>query len=379
MKNFCALPFHHLMIRSDGTCQICCQHQTAPAHAVNINRTDVDTWLSGPYVQEVRGMFLADQRPPGCAACWTQEDIGAASMRTRSAREYEILGVDTAHPRVENLEIDLGNLCNLKCLMCSEKNSSALLAENRKLGINKIEQQDMDWTDLGYKQVQKLIQQRPKVLNIRGGEPLYNRRLLDLVEEIPDEQARTMVLHITTNATVWNQRWHTALRRFRIIRMMFSVDAVGDLYEYMRFPAVWTEVEKNITDICQLPNVRPLVHAVVQNLNISRLDRLIDWCHDRSLYLEFEHLSRDMSTGQSITEHLQIQNLPPAQKTLAVDSLTHLANRSHLPEHLSLFVRGCLQILDRSVADPHAWQRFRDQIQPRDRLRDRSYQRFIEE
>lgn len=367
------------MVRSDGTCQICCQHQTPKEHAVNVNRDSVDRWLTGSYVEHIRNQFLADQRPPGCAACWTHEDAGGTSMRMRSAREYEILGVDAERPRIENLEIDLGNLCNLKCLMCSEKNSSALLAENKRLGINKIDQQDMDWTDHGYDQVQALIQQRPKVLNIRGGEPFYNRRLIDIVEQIPDDLARTMVLHITTNATMWNTRWHQALGRFRLIRMMFSIDAVGDLYEYMRYPAVWSEVERNIADICQLPNVRPLVHAVVQNLNISHLGLLIDWCQDRSLYLEFEHLSRDTSTGQSITEHLQISNLPPAQMTKARYALMQLSLRSDLAEHQIEFIRGCQQILERSSPDHQAWQGFRDQILPRDRIRARSYQRFIED
>lgn len=369
MKNYCALAFDHVMIKTDGTYGICCQHNTPADRRVNINQHDHGHWQNSDYVQGVRNSFLLDQRHPGCALCWQAEDSGFDSLRTRCAKEYTLLPRD-ARRAVKNVEINLGNLCNLRCLMCSESDSSAILAENRKLGINKLTQKDLAWSDTAYENLQALIDQRPYVVNIRGGEPLYSKKLLELVDNIPITQARDMVLHITTNATVWNQQWHQALGKFRLIRFMFSVDAIGQLYEYIRYPASWPLVEDNIKSMMSLPNSKCLVHCVGQNLNISSISPLIEWCERHMIYLEIDSLV--------FPDHMQITNLPVHQKNAAVKHLERLDNQQLAP-HLAKFVRSAHDVLERTKFDCNLWQTFVANISLRDRLRGNSYRNFIKE
>ena len=110
---------------------------------MNVNKNSIDEWLNSDYLSQVRESFSKDERHPGCSECWKKEDVGFISMRHRTAREYEILKIDTEQKQIKNVEIALGNLCNLKCLMCNEQDSSSFLAENKQLGINLVEQKDI--------------------------------------------------------------------------------------------------------------------------------------------------------------------------------------------------------------------------------------------
>lgn len=369
MKNFCALPFDHVMIKPNGDLDICCTHQTPADKKININENDHDDWLVSDYVHQVRQSFISDQRHPNCSLCWQREDQGFDSLRTRSIKEFAIL---PDHPgrEIKNVEINLGNLCNLRCLMCNENNSSAILSENVRLGINKITQTDMTWNDTGYRNLEKLIAERPYVVNIRGGEPFYNKRLLQIVTDIPVTQARDMVLHITTNATVWDSQWEKALAKFRLVRFMFSLDAVGELYEYIRYPASWSLVEANVRSIMSLRNAKCMVHCVGQNLNISHIHALIEWCDQHDLYLEIEQLL--------FPPYMQMINLPDCQKKLAISHLDYLKNQC-LPNHLAKFVESTYDLLQTTSFQFSLWESFKENISMRDKLRGNSFTTWIKE
>ncbi len=365
-KNFCALPFHHVQVQTNGDFNVCCKHKMS--NQMNINTATVEEWRKSDYMNQVQQSFLQDRRHPGCATCWHTEDQGFTSMRQRMAKEFEILKIDLDQQSLTNVEIDLTNLCNLKCLMCNESESSAVLAENIQLGINKHNQKDFQWSEQALENLQELLACRPKVVNIRGGEPLYVKQLLEIIENIPEDVARTMVLHITTNGTVWTERWHRALIKFKLVRFMFSVDAVGDLYEYMRFPGLWTTTSSNIDHILKLPNVKGLVHCVIQNLNVASIGPLIDWCQQRSLWLDIALLD--------IPDYLHLTNLPEPHKDSAIKHLEQVLQK-YPHESFTAMIDNSLRMLKLREFDSQSWQAFKTNVIMRDRLRGNSFERFF--
>jgi molybdenum cofactor biosynthesis enzyme MoaA len=367
LKNFCAIPFHHVQIRTNGDFNVCCNHGIQ--QEMNINTHTVEQWRGSKHLAEVQQAFLNDEKHPGCQRCWRLEDQGYTSLRQRVAGEYQILKVDVEQKQLTNVEVDLTNLCNLKCLMCNEHESSSILAENTQLGINRISQKDVKWTDTAYENLKSVLMSGPKIVNIRGGEPLYIKQLLELVENVPEQRAKTIALHITTNATVWNDRWARALSKFKLVRFMFSVDAVEELYEYMRFPGKWSVVASNIDTILQLPNAKCLVHCVVQNLNVASLGSLIAWCADRSLWLNLSVLENP--------QHLILTNLPDAHRSKAILHLKNVLARNHNP-NLTQTLQNLSSSLERSKFDSASWNQFTNNITMRDRLRGNDYKKFIE-
>lgn len=351
-----------------GDYAVCCLHKTPKQHRLNLRDADPDVWLKSGYLEEVQNSFRENQKHPGCHQCWNDEDSGFGSMRTRTEKEYKIFGINPKNPTIVNAEIQLGNLCNLTCLMCNEYESSAILAENRKLGINKIQQRDIDWNERSWENLQKILDKSPKILNLRGGEPLYNKKILDILENIPQDQKRKMMLHLTTNATEWNDRWAQVLAGFKMVRMMISIDAIGHIYEYIRFPAKWVQVEQNVKKIQNLPNARIVINAVVQNLNILHLGDLISWCQANNLYLILDRLKHP--------KHLELTNLPIAPRTQAIQDLKKLSDLS-LPADLAKFIESSILELSNRGFDQGLWDEFQTQVTMREKLRGNDYRSIL--
>lgn len=370
MSNYCAMPFNHTTIGTDGTFQVCCWHFTPPEHIVNINTSPYEVWKQSPYLKEVQESFKNNQPHPGCHKCWETEKANQTSLRKRTAKDYQLMKATGTTPSDSpiDIEIQLGNLCNLKCIMCHEASSSAILAENQKLGIAKYSQKDFAWTPDAYKNLEKLIATRPKIINVRGGEPLYNKDLLSIIENFPDDIFKNTLLHITTNATQWSDRWQKALSKFRVVRVMLSIDAVGELYEYIRFPASWKEVDDNIQEMQSMPSLKLMVNSVVQNLNISTIGDLVAWANQRNLFISFSQLL--------VPEYLRYTNLLPEHNQKAIEHLRSLLDQPLEPS-TKTFLTTCYNHLLVNNFDPILWQKFVDNISLRDNIRGNSYKKFL--
>lgn len=370
MSKYCALPFAHTTIDTQGVFQLCCWHFTPDEHKVNINSGNYQTWNTNQYLNEVRESFRNDQQHPGCQRCWDIEKLGQPSLRTRSAKDYQLLRFNGTDPLDAplNIEIQLSNLCNLSCLMCHEASSSAILAENQRLGIAKYNQKDFTWTTEAFENLKNLLNTGPKIVNIRGGEPLYNKDLLRIIKELPSDVCKKTVLHITTNATNWNDEWKQALSKFSLVRMMLSIDAVGDLYEYIRYPGQWSKVDANIQEIQKSTNYKLVINSVVQNLNIGHLKPLLDWSKERNIYVILSQLV--------IPDYLKYTNLPQDKKEKVIAQLEILLQDKHDP-HIKQFLDNCHARLTNSTFDQDLWNLFIQNISLRDHIRNNSYTTFL--
>lgn len=370
--NFCPLPFAHATITTNGAYKICCDHRTPFKHTSNINQISFNDWKKSDYVNEVKNSFSNNQRHPGCEQCWAREDVGQLSYRQRITKEYSFFKTTTESDQLVNVEIQLGNLCNLSCLMCGEFFSSAFLAENKRLGINVYEQEDFIWSETAFENLDEILKLQPKILNIRGGEPLYNKRLLDILEKIPEDACKKIMIHITTNATVWPDQWHRVLKKFKLVRFMFSVDAIGELYEYIRFPGNWAMVENNIKQIVKLDNVKAMLHCVVQNLNINNMYELIQWSLEQNIWLEVDQLLHPTYLG--------LTNLPHDFKTQTLQQLEKCLSMPGLPNHLEKFIQNCQLQLEKALLSPEnteLWKTCVDNLTLRDQIRNNSHRKFL--
>ena len=371
-SNFCALPFGHTAVKTNGDFSVCCIHQTPAEHRVNINNDCFKQWNQSSYLHEVRTAFRNNEQHPGCSVCWHKERHSGSSLRTHVQREYEILGVTDQTEFPIDIEVQVGNLCNLKCLMCNEQESSAILAENIQLGINQYQQGDFAWKDSAFANLQELINTSPRILRIRGGEPFYNKALLDIIEKLSPEACSRTMLQITTNCTQWNDRWALALSKFRLVRLMFSVDATEDLYEYIRYGSKWNDTTTNIQQMIQQPNVKALVHCVVQNLNILEIGKLVKWAEEQHLHLQLDQLTEP--------DWLSITNLPTHLREVAIKHLK-LVLKDNPADHIQKFLEMCVTRLEKSLITPpntDLWKVFLAQIGPRDRIRGNDHRRFLQ-
>lgn len=370
MSIYCPLPFNHTAISTDGYYNVCCFNSTPVAHRFHLNDGDFNEWQKSKYCQEVKESFVTHSRHPGCNACWEAEDSNLTSFRERSLNEYKILGAKEKQEKLLNIEISVGNLCNLSCLMCDEKYSSSILAENIKLKINQVEQKDFKWSEDNFVNLSRNLKLKPRLINFRGGEPFYNKKIFEILDSFDPEDTKNTVIHITTNGTVWNDEWARVLSKFKLVRLMFSLDAVGNLYNYIRYPGNFKVVENNIKTIVKHKNIKPLIHATLQNLNVLYFGELVQWANDLGIYLELEAVASP--------DYLRFTNLPQHLKLKAIDSLRNLLTWSLAPQ-IRTEISECLQLLEHSVDidNTELWNKFVSNISQRDDLRCNSYKDFL--
>ncbi|HEY8280096.1 MAG TPA: hypothetical protein VIH99_10760, partial [Bdellovibrionota bacterium] len=85
-------------------------------------------------------------------------------------------------------------------------------------------------------------------------------------------------LHYNTNGTLFPER---AVREifphFQRVQLFFSVDGVGERFEYQRFGARWEEVKANIARARSCPGLQVAACLSVSSLNIFYIEEALDF------------------------------------------------------------------------------------------------------
>ena len=287
---FCHAPWSNIDISPQGNIMPCCKYQPQAA-TPNINSHSIVEYFSSAELATVKQQFLEDQWPSGCDRCRIEEENNIASKREldyqRWSKHYDAYNLDSN--QLLTASVAFGNTCNLKCTVCGPEASSRWQQEYQDImGINVL-------PNHFYKAgvVEELLEYAPNIihLDIPGGEPLLSgvpqqQNLLQAY--VNSGQARDISIHYTTNATIWpDNTWWDLWSHFKEIDMQLSLDGVGTRFEYLRFPANWEEVTKNVKQYqaksLLLPNLRLSISHTVSAYNIYYLDEFFAWCEQQHL------------------------------------------------------------------------------------------------
>lgn len=257
---------------------------------------------------------------PGCHLCENAEQHGAESKRLREI--HNLKNITLQNGKIYLLDLRLGNKCNMACLSCSPKNSSAIYQEvGNAVATNvdyKLPQHFLYWYNkesdfTNPYNDDEILQLLSKVdLNARiyftGGEPTVIKgvkKCLDKMIELGLH--KTIQLEFNSNFLAWNNVWFDRISHFNGL-MMASIDDIGPRAEYIRYKTDWELVEANIKKfINDLPSWQTDVVPTISILNILYLDNLIDWCNDINV-------SFKLTNPLNNPNFLSIRNLPMEAK-----------------------------------------------------------------
>jgi glutamate-1-semialdehyde 2,1-aminomutase len=151
-------------------------------------------------------------------------------------------------------------------------------------------------------------------LYITGGEPFINERVEALLDRLVATGAAAHVaLELSTNCTHVDPRFVEKLRKFRKLTLWLSIDAVGDGFEYIRYPARWNVVDRNVRYLKQTCGLDCSVPPVIQMYNVLGITDLFRYCDELG-----------MDFGMNILHEpprLAIGNLPPRVRAAAAARL----------------------------------------------------------
>lgn len=315
---FCVAPWVHAAVKTDGKLYPCCQSHMKSRYLF----TDIDQWWRSAELDQLRQDLDQGLQPPACQQCWTAEHAGGRSLRHIYNSEFEpLLRNDLDRPQTYDLK--LGNLCNLRCVMCSGNSSSSIMTEyrtNRDRFDQLAQYQRPNIMDYSWPGSREFLQFIPalgsaKFIKFTGGEPFMNPYIQDVLDSIPDPAQVT--LNLSTNATVVNDSLLRSLSRFRAVWLSFSVDALGDKFEYVRHGAGWQQVQANMQRFRTLDNAYFSLATTVQAITALSLGPLLEYAREHELTVTPIFLS---SPG-----YMAVHSLPTAARDRALHSLEQQA------------------------------------------------------
>ena len=243
----------------------CCISTTQPAQYIDFE--------NNPYLISLRKEISNEDLPLACSNCKKAEDAGLASRREGSNRWYKDHGLYNEDVELVRIDYWTGDTCNLACVICGPQNSSTWKQElgfpvNLKKSIS-----NKFWKTLGLSKVQ--------FVHFNGGEPLLSKEHVNFLHAIQNKHS--VHLNYNTNGTVLPSNELLELwEQFRLVQLDFSIDDVGERFEYQRYPAKWSQVTDNLQwYIDNAPhNCMFAVNTSVGILNHSNLGQLNLWLQE---------------------------------------------------------------------------------------------------
>ena len=337
-NKFCVLPWISLETSPVGTVRPCClaknELRDNTGEKFNLATAKFATIQNSQEMQKLRQQFLAGEEPETCRKCWREERAGRTSKRMHTLdRLKHMLPEQTwtqdAKPLMF-LDLKLGNICNLKCRICGSWSSSTFATEelanlgpdqNRKDSFHYIMLKQGAWPRENPVFWQELagIADQIRYIEFTGGEPFMIEEHFELLRRLVAAGLAPMIeIHYNTNGTQWPRDAAAVWKYFKTVEIAFSIDDVGDRFEYQRTNAKWAEVVENITRFRELrnhlPNIQLQVCSTVNVFNVCYLEELSHWVDQQ----QFDYVYWNMMHE---AYYFSISTLPEAAKRVITQRL----------------------------------------------------------
>lgn len=339
-KTICMLPWISIETSPTGTARPCCLAREEicdpNGEKYKLSKTDLKTVYNSEYMQELRQKFRRGEKPDTCKLCWDEEDAGRDSKRIHSRVRLKELYpfVDWANDNPDQLwfvDLKLGNICNLKCRICGSWSSSKWASEELDYlpkGSDKKSHVAYQWLRDGrwpeespvfWKNLKTLLP-NIKYIEFTGGEPWLIQEHWDLLKyAVESGNSKHIDIHYNTNATQPLGERTVVWQCFNRVDIAFSIDNVGERFEYERYGAKWEKANEIIdsthfTRDIDCPNITTQLCFTINIQNVYYLDELLEWADTKpfnTLYFNVLHSPH----------HMSIQHMTPTAKTLVLNKL----------------------------------------------------------
>jgi hypothetical protein len=238
----------------------------------------------------IKSQMLAGEQPTDCQKCWNLEKHGLRSDRQvkNAALDWwwdKDLSFIKQEAQSDNTDIRMLKLltsytCNALCVSCGETSSSSwynLKKQHKTIPINQYKFVDLDLVK------QKVDFKKLICLSLIGGEPLYEKKNFDLLEYLIELGNNSVFLSIVTNGSVaLTSRQKSVLSKFKNVNFSLSIDGTGPVFEYVRYPLKWNQLENNLRFFKEVTDNNS-VNYTISNLNILNHNETTAWFRANNL------------------------------------------------------------------------------------------------
>lgn len=257
-EHFCIAPFQSIRQNAYGR-NSPCAFGAGDWHHENL--TPEQRWNSSE-LNQLRQEFIQGKKPQACHRCWDEEASGKTSLRQRQQEyfpndynEFIRSGLWLHGPKTAVFKIS--NVCNLACRSCAGWDSNSFTPEGHH--YQKQYQTVMDVfgeikphnrfipllapRHMDFSQYYNIARNLKKI-DFFGGEPFLNITQLDLLEYLVDQGlSKNITLYYSTNCTNHpTERLKRAWNHFQRVEIAVSIDGLEQEFEYLRWPAQWSNM-----------------------------------------------------------------------------------------------------------------------------------------
>jgi len=292
-KTFCVNPWITLHSKLDRGYNPCCLFEGS-------YQLPLDEYIKNKDLNSVKEQLLNNQRPKECLSCWSLEDRNLISKRQRDNELYQKVfnylytKDSTQTKKFFEYYLRLGNYCNIRCTTCNDTFSTGWISELKKYGdkhldANLISDEHEIWQQI------KDNSAYTGAIEFIGGEPFM--MLLDMQAQllkslIDSDDAKHITIKYNTNGTKIPTELIDLWKYFKKVELNISIDGVKERFEYLRYPATWKEVNKNINFYknLNLPNLIITLMHTLSIFNIGYVDEIVEFSQKTNINIFFNML-----------------------------------------------------------------------------------------
>jgi len=397
---YCSLAFNSVSFGPHGGSRPCCAVDTyfwrETDHQLADYRNHLPTWFNNENMVKLRKDMLEGKWNPICNLCKIREDVGQAS--TRQIFNHTLASVEEKTGqswRVDNpevtdfskiflLDVTTGNKCNSACLMCNSSASSLWAKEQEDITGFVWNHPNLNW--FKEENIAPILDKLTnlKAVQFAGGEPTINDAVTYLLKRLIEQgRSKDITLGFVTNLTGISDEMLELWSQFSTKHITVSIDGVGKVNEYIRYPFTWKKVTSQLDSIKNIAKQNGdyyinLSHTVT-SLNLLTFGDIVKW---------WETQVADEGCGiLKSLPHVQCVNNPsyfnPAyapielknKTAIMLDDLQNYLKTVNLedkwlPAIENIRTNVLKAKVDEKIRLAH-WRRMRDFVEPLDKYRNR--------
>ena len=340
------MPWHSICLSANGDIKPCCQFTNKGRPPNTEHPTIMENWNS-QRMQDLRQAFLNGEKPADCNSCWEREDQMGHSRRLWFEEKFgkyitkPTTDLIVEQPQIVQADINLSNVCNLKCRMCGSWASNSWFEEEVTLAEKDRRYQKnpkmQSVRNVTVEEIQNILPHIKDVkrIDFKGGEPMLAKHHDDFLQWMIDQGMTDVHLLYTTNGTVQNWRIMNLLGQFKNVSLVFSIEGTGTRYSYIRggkYPI--EQIESNMARYNTLENVKINFNVTVQNYNLLNLKELYDLLHEWENKYSRVDANSAFTTICNQPNYLSPLNVPDSMRDQAVQQLDGISDFKNLVRSL---------------------------------------------
>lgn len=408
-NTFCYFPFSQLALKTwengkGATSAAPCCNAIRPDNddPLNLNNKVVTEKMMPQEIfysaemDQLRQDMLNGKRNSACKTCWQTEDTGAKSYRHWSSpplHDYE--SFDPNSPKLQTLDLGLGENCNLRCRMCMPELSNKLRHDYKFFADNNIDTSDLfgwDWEGTkkcepekfnnwmqsnSHNEVEAFDMNEQwdnilenihdlKTIKATGGETTLTSGFKEFIDHAIEVGAsKNLELQFHTNATKFTDTLIEKMLQFKSINLSLSIDSVDVNYEYIRYPMKFSVLDKsvnNLVDKFAAVN-KPItldLTCVFSAYNAHYLEELLNWWEKTLLLQEHVNTSFYVDKMWPADKFTAAKYLGKKQKTEILDILYRIESRNIDKVEVGQIVEYIKENMDTEITDQNRLQMLKE-------------------